>query len=841
MTEEKRQSKKAEPGQPLRIAAIGAIIITAFLAVGIIDTVFSPRMSNPWAIAVTGLIFFILGIAGWELVVNRTGKVRRKFEKHAEILEDSRDTFRTIAGSVPFPLAMLCDKGQVGYFNKMFASLFDLQEGDSPDLDIHDLIHPEDRGNFRLAFFDCMRYRNFTEKTEVRLSKDGNVRYYEALLRPLSSKVDDANCCLALFRDLSSEKAFAKAMFEPQQINEDQIEQSSAGIFVVNRNGEIESINEAAEKILELDSTHFEGKSIFDDDLPVLEQLGISALLGEKAPNHSIVEIRVGRFMEKSITCSLSIWPSLDNEGDVTRTFFMIQNLTSELQNQADLNTSKHGRYFLFNEAGDAIFVLNSNGEITMANPSAVELTGYDTDELTGMNFSELFTAEEREKALRQSSWLKRKRKINFESKFLDANGRAIDVEISASMVKNSDSDEIILDVVRDIRERIELMNRLSQTQKMETIGEMAKGLALDFNNTLEAIIGSAELAREKCAADEQTDSYLEMILSAAKRGANLTKHLMNYSRQNIQESELLDLNDVIAEAVSFLEQSFERNIRIETKLDENIGPVSGDKSMILQAIINLALNSKDAMPDGGEITVSTSRFDASENYAREHPGMAPGPYIQLMVQDTGVGIEEDAQKKILEPFYTTKEDVGSAGLGLPMVYNTVKAHGGNMDVRSVPYGGTEVRLFFPSPVIPDDLEKRIIFQKSPQSGIKIMVVDDEDVIQTVIEGILKQLGYEVIRAQSGKEALEYLTDNDGNIDLILLDMIMPGLSGWDVFRRLKQFWPDIPVIVVTGYAQEEHLQYMLEEGLEGLIQKPFKASLLSEKIEEVLSSKNQR
>ncbi|MGC9314069.1 MAG: PAS domain S-box protein, partial [bacterium] len=443
MTENKK-TKKTEPSQSLRIAAVGAIIIIAVLVVGIINTVFSPGMSNTWAILLTGLIFFLLGIVAWETAVNRTGKVRREFEKHAEILENSRDTFRTIAGSVPFPLALLCGKGRVSYFNTMFQTLFDVQEGDSPDLDIHDLIHPEDRGDFRLAFFDCMRYRNFTEKTEVRLSKNGNVRYYEVLLRPLSSKVNDTDCCLALFRDLTSEKAFEKTTSPPQQIDKDTIEESSAGIFSVNRNGEIESINEAALKILELDSTYFEGKNIFDDDLPILEQLGMSALLGEKAPNHSILKIRVGRFMEKSITCSLSIWPVLDNEGAVTRTFFMIQNLTSELQSQTDLNTSQHGRYFLFDEAGDAIFVLNSNGEITMANPSAVELTGYDTDELSGMNFTELFTAEEREKALRQSSWLKRKRKINFESKFLDANGKAIDVEISASMVKNSDGGEII-------------------------------------------------------------------------------------------------------------------------------------------------------------------------------------------------------------------------------------------------------------------------------------------------------------------------------------------------------------------------------------------------------------
>lgn len=824
----------------LRIIGALAILLSAILALGIVDVLFSSGPDNIWALAVGWVLFFGLGIAASELIISRATRIRKKWEEKTARLEKSRDSYREIANDIPYPLALVRDDGRIAYHNPAFLSTLKLQSDDISNLDFHDLIDPEERTDFRMSFIDCARKKSKLERMELKIVRGDKKRAFEALISPYNFEIDDRVCCLVLLRDLALRLDYIEKIEGLESLSKEIIYQSPIGILILDKSGLIESVNKAALRIFGLDYRDLINKNIFDETLPILDQFELVRSLENKVPYQEIKEVRVGRYLNKNIDISYYVFPVTNKENELIRVVFMAQDITDLIRAKTELDSQRERLSIFFDNAADAIFVTKKSGEITMVNPSAAELTGYDIDELVGMDFSDLFTTEEREIALRQNAWLERKNKVHYESIFLTAENENVDVDISGSKVDTLEG-TIVLNVVRDVTERKNFISRLSRTQKMESIGEMAKGIALDFNNVLEAIIGAAELAQEKSRPEGETASYLKVILDSAKRGANLTRHLMNYARQDLIETELLDMNDIVKESVSFLEQSLEKNIRLQTDLDPNIGPISGDKSMILQAIINVALNAKDAMPEGGEIKLSTSRFDASEDFAREHPGTAPGPYVQLLIQDTGEGIDEEVLSKVFDPFFTTKSGSAGAGLGLPMVYNIAKTHGGSVDIKSIPYGGTEVRMFFPSPIIPDELEKKVVLQKTIDQDIKIMVVDDEDIIQTVIEGILDQLGYRVIRAQSGKEALEYLTDHDGDIDLILLDMIMPGLSGWDVFRRLKQFWPDIPVIVVTGYAQEEHLQYMIEEGLEGLIQKPFKASLLSEKIQEALSQRSQR
>ncbi len=836
----KKEPKSGGRSLFLQVAGAFAILLSAILFLGILEILFRFGPGSFLSKALSWALFFGIGILVSELIIGRANLVKEELtEKNIE-MKASRDNYKEIAEEVPFPLSVICEDGRIAFHNRAFEAIFNLEAFETEVIDFYQFVDISERADFRNAFIECVRGGKAIERVEVSILLDGQKRLFEAVLKPFGKRIAGNSCCEVLLRDISQRKGFIEKMEGLESFSNEIVRQSPVGIIVISEKGDVESVNDAATRILGLKKDELIQKNIFDEDIQVLDQFEIVEAYESKKAFQQLKDISSVRYVNEKMKASYSVFPVLNTRKELVRVVFMIQDITETIRAKTELDSQRQRMDMFFDNAADCIIISDKNGDITMANRSAAELTGYDIDELVGMKFGELFTAEEREIAYRQSAWLDRKKRIQYESIFLNASGRSIEVDISATKISDI-SGEIIMNVVRDVTERKELMNRLSITQKTETIGEMAKGVALDFNNVLEAIHGAAELAKETYNDDIKTHSYIDVILHSAERGANLTKHLLNYARQSLNESELLDMNDVASEAISLLEQSFEKNIKVEVKLDQNIGPVSGDKALIIQAIINLALNAKDAMPDGGEITISTNRFDASEDFAREHPGIAPGPYVELLVQDSGIGIEKEVLPKIFDPFFTTKTESGSTGLGLPMVYNTVKSHGGYIDVKSVPFGGTEVRMFFPSPVIPDDLEKRVILQKRHNNDVKIMIVDDEDVIQTVIEGILKQLGYEVVRAQSGKEALEYLTDNDGEIDLILLDMIMPGLSGWDVFRRLKQFWPEIPVIVVTGYAQEEHLRYMLEEGLEGLIHKPFKASLLSDKIEDVLSKKNQR
>ncbi len=835
MKKNPRKNSAGEGNSILRIAGAVAIVLSAILAIGIVNIVFTGGPGNIWAMAISWALFFGLGIAAGELVINRAKQIQKEWSEKTSELENSRDVYRNISETVPYPLAVINEGGNLVFYNRAFENIFKIEADDIRDIDIVEFIHEEDGEGFHKVVNDCIWNKSNLERTEISIERNNKKRSFEVIAKPIEVKIENMACCEILFRDLTLRQGFIKKIEGLETLSNEIIYQSPIGIMIIDHEGAIESINKASLRIFGLDYEELMDRNIFEDSIPILAQFEIQKAFDNKGPFQELKEVRAGRYLNREIHVSYSVFPVSDGEGELVSVIFMVQDITDLIRARTELDSHRKRLSIIFDNAADGIFISKPSGEITMANPSAVELSGYDIDELIGMNFSDLFTAEGREIAMRQNAWLERKKRVHYESSLLKADGKTVNVDISANKIDSLEG-SIILNVVRDVTERKNFINRLSRTQKMESIGGMAKGIALDFNNVLEAITGAAELAKKNCAEDDDTSTYLEVILDSAKRGANLTRHLLNYAGQDLVESELLDMNDIVREASSFLEQSLEKNILLKTDFDPNIGPISGDKSMLLQALINLALNSREAMPEGGEITVSTTRFNANEDFARKHPGIAPGPYVELRVQDTGIGIHEEELPKVFDPFYTTKSDSGCAGLGLPMVYNIAKTHGGSIDIKSVPFGGTEVRLFFPSPIIPDDLEPKILPQRAGDLETKIMVVDDEDVIQTVVEGILKQLGYQVVRAQSGKEALEYLTDNDGAIDLILLDMIMPGLSGWDVFRRLKQFWPDIPVIVVTGYAQEEHLQYMIEEGLEGLIHKPFKASLLSEKIEEVLS-----
>ncbi len=452
------------------------------------------------------------------------------------------------------------------------------------------------------------------------------------------------------------------------------------------------------------------------------------------------------------------------------------------------------------------------------------------------MSIHDLFDIEDRELSLRQHAWMKRGNRVHFESRFITARGHSIDVDISGSLVKY-ENQSLLINIVRDVTERKRFLAQLTQKQKMESLGVMAGGIAHDFNNVLEGIIGAGELARDEARGNTNLTAYLDVVLRSAERGARLTKHLLSYARQSEVEAEIVDVNAVVEDADEFLMHTLNKRIHLRLELDSELDPITGDSSRLLQAIINLALNSQDAMPDGGEILIRTRNISIDEHFAREHPGLSPGPHIELLIQDTGTGIDPEVLPRVFDPFFTTKGRDSGTGLGLAMVYSTIASHGGIIDLKSRLGEGTEAHIYLPA----HGLELEDFGQPEPleqmDGGEKtVMVVDDEDIIQTVLCGILKQIGYKTIQAHSGKEAIELLDNDNTDVDVILLDMIMPGLSGWETYQRISKFWPQIPVVVITGYADEEHTQAMIADGLAGFIEKPFKAAQIAEKLKDVLS-----
>lgn len=380
--------------------------------------------------------------------------------------------------------------------------------------------------------------------------------------------------------------------------------------------------------------------------------------------------------------------------------------------------------------------------------------------------------------------------------------------------------------------EQHKLQAQLQQAQKMEAIGTLAGGIAHDFNNLLMAIQGQISLILLDRNPSEPDYKALRLIEKRIKSGADLTAQLLGYARKGKYENRLINLNHLIEENIPVFRRT-RKDIRIVTDFDDNLDMVKGDRGQLELVLLNLFNNASDAMPDGGTLTLGTQMTGHEDIYStrfRAHPGR----YVQLTITDTGVGMDQDTQERIFEPFFTTKEMGRGTGLGLASVYGIVKGHDGYIDLDSKKDHGTSFRLYLPVSDVIDEGVEPLRFESFSGSG-GILIVDDEDLVLSVAAEMIRKMGYKVFMAISGREALEIFKRNKNQIELVILDMIMPDISGSQTFDELMALDPSVRVILSTGYSLEGHAAKIMERGCRGVLQKPFTFQTLSIKIKEVL------
>jgi two-component system cell cycle sensor histidine kinase/response regulator CckA len=389
---------------------------------------------------------------------------------------------------------------------------------------------------------------------------------------------------------------------------------------------------------------------------------------------------------------------------------------------------------------------------------------------------------------------------------------------------------------VQDITERRLLEDQLRQSQKMEAIGRLAGGIAHDLNNALTAIAGYAELALGEVASDHAARGDVEEIRRAAERAGSVTRQLLAFSRKQLLEPRVFDLNETIAAISRLLSRLLGTDVEVQTQLSGGPLPVLGDPGQIEQAVINLALNARDAMPGGGKLVVATARATVSEAEARKHPPMPAGQYLVLRVSDSGHGMSPETQARIFEPFFTTKDVGKGTGLGLSMVYGTLKQIGGFIFVNSEIDRGTTFTLYFRPAAEPE----RAALAASPGRGHErhghetLMIVEDEPSVRSLVASALRHDGYRLLIASSAEEALTQAGAHDGPIDLLLTDAMMPGKSGVELASLLTAQRPGLPVIIMSGYTEDTLDVPGLKEPIP-LLQKPFSPRELRRRIREVL------
>ncbi|MCL5942132.1 MAG: PAS domain S-box protein [Actinobacteria bacterium] len=495
---------------------------------------------------------------------------------------------------------------------------------------------------------------------------------------------------------------------------------------------------------------------------------------------------------------------------------------------------------------GIAVYV---DGEIVFANAAAAAILGYETPlELLGRRALDLVHPDWREVVMAR---MRRMAETGepaplLEEKLLRADGLAVEVEVQAVPFVYEGRPAVQV-IVRDISARKEAERalraseeQLRQSQKLEAVGRLAGGIAHDFNNLLTAVGGHAALM----LADERLDPGLhpevEEILAGVNRATTLTRQILAFSRRQPLRLRVFDLNEALSAMEGLLRRTLGEDVSLVIRYGTGLWPVEADPGQVEQIILNLAVNARDAMPNGGALTLETANVQLDEAYTGTHLEARPGPYVMLAVTDTGMGMTPEVRARAFEPFFTTKEEGKGTGLGLSTVYGIVKQSGGSIWVYSEPGRGTTFKIYLPRVEkgidwCPARLEPTLAPARGGSEAI--LLVEDEPTVRTLVERVLAAQGYAVIAAASPAEALEILAAEPGPLDLLLTDVVLPGMSGWQFAQLLLERYPGLKVLYTSGYTENAIVHDgFLDLGIE-FLEKPFTPDVLARRVREVLDA----
>ncbi|MCX5871624.1 MAG: PAS domain S-box protein [Deltaproteobacteria bacterium] len=523
----------------------------------------------------------------------------------------------------------------------------------------------------------------------------------------------------------------------------------------------------------------------------------------------------------------------LDNRGKFNRTHCIIVDITKRKR----LEEAQRRLSTAVEQAAEGILITDTQGTIQYVNPSLEHISGYDKTELLGTK-SSIFKSDEHDQEFFKGLW----ETINagkvwigrFTNKRKDGTTYYVDTTISP--VRDSSGTLInFVAVERDVTEHLELAKQLLQAQKMEAVGTLAGGIAHDFNNLLQAVLGYSEFMLQRKKEGGKDYSDLQKIHQAGQRGADLVKSLMTFSRKIEIKHVPVNLNQEILQVQGLLSRTIPKTIMIDPHLSADLEPIQGDSSQINQILMNLGINARDAMPDGGTLTIETANIKLDEAYCSTHLEAKPGIYVLLTVSDTGQGMDKETMGHIFEPFFSTKEAGKGTGLGLSTVYGIVKQHEGHIMCYSEPGNGTTFKIYFPA-IQAEGHSAPPTFEEAIRGGTEtVLLVDDDEVLSELGTALLNRFGYEAITAGNGKEALEIYQREGKSISLVILDLIMPEMDGRECLAEILRIDPNAKILIASGYSESGPANGAVAAGAKGFVEKPYNMRKLLTTVRDVL------
>jgi PAS domain S-box-containing protein len=695
--------------------------------------------------------------------------------------------------------------------------------------------------------------------------KDGKILFAEACVTRLTYR--DRPCILAAVRDIADRKETEEALRRSEQKYRFLYEQIVDGLTVLNADG-ILIANEAYAQMHGRTVQEMLGKQVWEflvpEDQGRAEQR-IAELIAGDAPDRAN-QYRVLR-PDGTIGWIEARSKRIEWEGRPAMQA-IVRDITVRKATEEALSQSAENYRTLFEQSVDGVAVV-VEGRIVSANRALATMHGYTLADLIGQPVLNFFHPDEREIARQRLEAIWRGEtpaapEMSYHNPRAD--GGTVIIEIRSSRI-HWEGKIAVQGLVRDVTERVRLEEELREAQKMEAVGRLAGGVAHDFNNLMTGILCHAGLLKKSTKPGEEAHETADIIEKAARRAAELTGQLLGFARRGKHRNIPVDLGTIIHEAIRLMSRTLDPRVTVESPPVAGEVWILGDPLQMEQVVLNLAMNARDAMPTGGRLTLAAEAACLDAKSCEGRPGAKPGRYVVLSVSDTGCGIPKELHDRIFEPFFTTKPHGKGTGMGLAMVYGIVRNHGGWIEVESEVGRGSTFRIYWPvadrpqmATQVPGDPVETVppapaaemsvqparpVAAATPPSGsepppkalARILVVDDEDMVRSVVTLMLRRLGYDVVAAANGREAVDYYKQSGAQVHLAIVDMIMPEMDGRECFLALRRLNPGVKVILCTGGASEGSTQQTVSEGAVGFIQKPYQLDQLAQAIRKALSA----
>jgi len=661
---------------------------------------------------------------------------------------------------------------------------------------------------------------------------------------------------------LEEQKKAAEILHESEERYRTLVQGAYDIIHSVNNKGKFIFVNKAWKDIMEYTEEELSGLTIWDIISP--ESLSHCQQVFAQVMNGKSVEGIEVKFISKngnSIILEGNITTRV-LEGKVFASHGIFRDITDRKKTEEALRVSQQLLNSIIKTVPDIIYRLDAEGNITFINDT-VKMYGYTPEKLIGKPVIDLVHTDDREKALYKINERRTGKRgtKSFKIRLLNSNNETIPFEVKSESSYEIKERVFLIDaeglyntdknvsenfvgtqgIARDISEREELdkekkkfKDQIFEVEKMESIGRLAGGIAHDFNNILTAILGYSEMLKIKYNDLSSSDgAAVSVIYQSAEKAANLTQQLLGFARKGKYNPVPLNINEIINERITTFKEIAEKKINIHCDFEEDINTIEADKNQIEHILMNLFVNSRDAMPNGGDVIFKTENIYLNKELTGNIPDFNPGNYVKISVTDTGTGITENTKKHLFEPFFTTKGTGKGSGLGLATVYGIIKNHNGHILCESEPGKGAAFLIYIP--VLEKEIAQQEDRKKVIKNGKSILFVDDDELVRNVVKNQLEVLGHKVLAAQDGIEAVTLYERKKDEIGLVLLDMIMPNMDGRETFFKLKNIDNEVKILLMSGYSQDEKSTELLMEGAKGFIQKPFKLNMLSTVIKNIL------